>query len=542
MRFPNSSSYLCSTGRTFWAFDPAYVPNPPWDADEFAAFCSGLEQCDFIVVSHCHADHCSIPLLQHLQAKGRTRIIIPAAIAPQVTEYAALPRSVFTILEAGDSITIEGITITVYPGYHDEPERGVNYPSGSFLITLPDGLNLYFPVDVRDYQQQPPVGLPPIDFEFGHLWLGRGISDGDNFPLLDDFCHFMLRAKPQHLFLTHLCEVSRAADSMWLPRHARLVAQRLAQLAPELKVWVPHHGAAMTLDKPFTGDRYATWETTQQREFDDHLGVSLYFGGWPENLAQVRSAGIKAIEWCGLPPADEIPLLQRELQAWRATGGHALSLHLPEFNEEPERLERHRLACDVALQLGVDRVTQHIPLCSVADYRKAPQRVVALYLATLQPLIEGGVTIGIENMHMTTREPHDERRRFGYLPDECRDFIERLRQQSGYDRFGFHFDIGHAANNYPFNESYPPQLWFDELGAQINGMHLHQFEAWPCEAQPFPSGHHHISARGSGYPLLAPLYDAWQRRLFRAPLHLEIRRGAEGSPFASLQRLRQLHP
>jgi hypothetical protein len=262
-RFPNASSYLFSTGDCFWAVDPVYALDP-CPAEEFEAIAAGLRELDFIVVTHCHADHLHIPLLRRLCGNGRTRLVIPSSIADQFGRLAGETAKNVSVLATGASAVFAGVTLTCHPGYHDEPGTA-GYPSGSFLASLPDGINLYFPGDVRDYARRLPSTLPPIDYEFGHVWLGRGNAHHDEFPLVDAFCRFMLQCRPSVLFLTHLREVSRGPDSMWLPRHAALARARLSDLAPETVVSIPSPGDVLTLSKPFRRDLLADCPRQKRR-------------------------------------------------------------------------------------------------------------------------------------------------------------------------------------------------------------------------------------------------------------------------------------
>lgn len=255
VRFPNASSYIFSTGERLWAVDPAYAVGSCPEGER-EAVAEGLRGLSFIVLTHCHADHLDVPLLRELLRAVPVRLVIPAAIADLFFKLTGEDAGGVTVLAPGESAVVGGVSLTCHPGYHAEPGM-VGYPSGSFLASLPDGTTLFFPGDVRDYARRLPAGLPPIDFEFGHVWLGRGNSLDDDFPLLDAFCHFMLQCRPGVLFLTHLREISRDPDSMWLPRHAARVRERVSDLAPETVVSIPAPGDVLTLSRPFRRDLFA---------------------------------------------------------------------------------------------------------------------------------------------------------------------------------------------------------------------------------------------------------------------------------------------
>lgn len=537
VRFPGASSYLFSTGARFWAVDPAYAVDP-CPAAERAAVADGLRELAFIVLTHCHADHLDVPLLHELMRSGPVRLVIPAAIAELFFKLTGADAGGVTVLAPGESAVVGGVSLTCHPGYHDEPGTA-GYPSGSFLASLPDGTTLFFPGDVRDYARRLPAALPPIDYEFGHVWLGRGNSHGDDFPLVDACCRFMLQCRPGVLFLTHLREISRGPDSMWLPRHAARVRERVSELAPETVVSIPAPGDVLTLTRPFRPDLFADWPRQLRQAFLDHLGVSIRL----EKGAQWMDAAIRervsVLELSGpLPTGDDLARLARQLSDWRADGGRILSAHLADILPGPDQAARYQAACDTFLELGIDRVTQHVPRCSVAEYTADPDLVVDRFADAFAPLMRAGITIGIENMHMQPQTPPGNRRPYGFIPDECLAFVAALRRRTRYEGIGFHFDIGHASTNHPYTEIYPTEAWLAAGRSLINGVHLHQYETTPDEHQFYPAGHFHVSGRTAGYPELSPLYAAWEAGWLRVPLFLEVRKGPEGDPFPSLARLR----
>jgi hypothetical protein len=537
VRFPNASSYLFSTGDCLWAVDPVYARGP-CPAEEFEAVVDGLRDFDFIVLTHCHADHLHVPFLQKICGPDEKQLVIPASIAPQFFKLTGLPAKDVTVLEAGESAVFSGVTLTCHPGYHDEPGTA-GYPSGSFLVALPDGINLFFPTDIRDYSRPMPAGMPPIDFEFGHIWLGRGNSHEEDFPMVDAFCRFMLQCRPGVLFLTHLREVSRSLNSMWLPRHAAMVRARLAELAPETVVSIPCPGDVLTLSKPFRKDRFADWPRQAQREFLDHLGVSIRLTNWSQAMDSAVRDRVPVLELSGsLPPSGDLARLALKLADWRTSGGRLLSAHLADILPGQNEASHYQVACDTFLSLGINRVTQHVPRFSVAEYTADPDRIVNLFAEAFDPLIRAGITIGIENMHMKAHTPPGKLRPYGFTPDECLAFVDALRRRTGYRGIGFHFDIGHAATNHPYTEQFPTEAWLAAGRGLINGVHLHQYETPPAEGNYYPEGHFHVSGRTCGYPDLSPLYAAWEAGSLRAPLFLEVRKGPERDPFPSLARLR----
>ena len=176
-------------------------------------------------------------------------------------------------------------------------------------------------------------------------------------------------------------------------------------------------------------------------------------------------------------PADE---LQSALQKWRNAGGKYLSMHMPDIVWDAEKnvvdLKGADKIADLAVSLQCNRLTIHVPKCSVQLLKNENIRKQFLegYASIVRKNLLYNIEIGIENMHMTAKDSVDDSRRFGYTPQECREWIEDLRKFCNTDKIGFHFDIGHARNNAPFSSQYPVSSYYAMLGKYINGYHLHQ--------------------------------------------------------------------
>lgn len=126
-------------------------------------------------------------------------------------------------------------------------------------------------------------------------------------------------------------------------------------------------------------------------------------------------------------------------------------------------------------------------------------------------------------MHVTDADRSDwHNRRFGYTSEECERQITLLRDIPGL-RVGFHLDIGHARNNSPFSTRYPIGAWYELLGADVNGMHIHQ-----VEQNPDGSLRNHRAVTGFFEPLISLSSLVMARQcgiLHRAPMFLEVRDG-----------------
>ncbi len=278
------------------------------------------------------------------------------------------------------------------------------------------------------------------------------------------------------------------------------------------------------------------WPEAERREWFDHLGIS----GMESPLQALREAadlGVPAFELRYRPsttqPTQE---LATALSAWRARGKH-LSLHVPDLAWKagaPHGLDELRQAMEQALRIRADAITFHVPRVPVGEFDAASDNLLQAAVEILTPLKQAGIMIGIENLHMNRWETPDSTRGFGYTPDECRQWIDRLRAALGYPLIGLHLDIGHARNNAPYASAYPLSVWYARLGHTITGLHLHQVHLAPDSSF---ENHKPLTSLFGGVISLSSLFLAWRdHSLNHAPLYLEIR-GETG--IHSLQALRR---
>lgn len=166
------------------------------------------------------------------------------------------------------------------------------------------------------------------------------------------------------------------------------------------------------------------------------------------------------------------------IEKWRANGGKNLSVHLPDvvykegaIQEDPD-LDK---LLELAVKIKADRFTQHVPMVSVNTV-KAEDSVlekIADYLANKLDALPFDAVIGVENMHTVASERGMGDRRFGYIPEECIEFMNILDKVTRH-KVGINFDIGHARNNAPFSQTYQISTWLQMVGKYVVGYHLHQ--------------------------------------------------------------------
>lgn len=226
---------------------------------------------------------------------------------------------------------------------------------------------------------------------------------------------------------------------------------------------------------------------------DDALKNSYYFSPVPVDLYgyfgiscytpsdQIRFAienNLKNIELrgnCIQYDVDEIITL---IGRWRENGGKDLSVHFPDIEYKDGKIieyERIDELVDLVNRIGAERITQHVPKVSVKTVNEDKNAILNICRALSERFdsIDHDIVIGVENMHMTSKDTPDDNRRFGYIPEECIYFMNVLSANCRH-KVGINFDIGHARNNAPYSQTYQISTWFSMVGKYIVGYHIHQ--------------------------------------------------------------------
>lgn len=242
-----SANYLFQTGGLRWALDPL-TPYSRLGLALPPGLAAGLQNLQFVLLSHRHADHLDAPLIAALRDYP-IQWVIPEFLQGEVIQRSGLSRQKIMTPRPGEELTICGLQVLPFTGNHwetlpDGSRKGV--PAMGYRIKFSNQVWL-FPGDTRTYD---PACLPEfeqVDGVFAHLWLGRAAALLESPPLLEDFCRFQLALQPKRIILTHMHEVGRDAAEYWNERHVNLVIERLLAIQGGVQVTAACSGQGLNL-------------------------------------------------------------------------------------------------------------------------------------------------------------------------------------------------------------------------------------------------------------------------------------------------------
>ena len=210
-----------------------------------------------------------------------------------------------------------------------------------------------------------------------------------------------------------------------------------------------------------------------------------------------------------------------------------MSLHMPDFGYDEYGLtgeEKWEDAISCAKDIGADGITAHVPMASVGIVRAGAFHVLVKFFAEKIKELPKECSVGIENMHMTKTESDNDQRRFGYLPEECLEFMHAVNKEIGYERTGVHLDVGHARNNIPYSGPYPIGAWYALVGKYTVAYHIHQVEHAFSVLIDDKSMNNHLPIKSIYGPLVSycGFLHCWNTgKINKGPVFLEIRGGKE---------------
>ena len=221
--------------------------------------------------------------------------------------------------------------------------------------------------------------------------------------------------------------------------------------------------------------RQAYYFSPVPKDLNEYFGVSCYNSIDHINFCIENS--LKNLELRPNCISEDQKDLAEHITRWRKNGGENLCIHLPDvvYKDGEVKTKDIEQFIELANRLNADRFTQHVPCVSVGTIKSEPLVLEKIcdYLTEKYNKVDREIVIGVENMHMTAAEKADDTRRFGYIPEECLQFMKMLDSKCNH-KVGINFDIGHARNNAPFSQKYQISTWLSQVGKYIVGYHIHQ--------------------------------------------------------------------
>lgn len=207
--------------------------------------------------------------------------------------------------------------------------------------------------------------------------------------------------------------------------------------------------------------------------FKDYIGISCYKPF--EDIPYARLHNLKHIELRPSAVSEDRERIKSELELWRKECGEILSLHAPDIIPDENGIvnkDKWKDFTEFAHDVDAQRITLHVPKCSLKNYPFFKPLMLEFLAQRFEELPDNCI-IGIENMHMTAKDSPDETRRFGYTPDEVKDFMTAVKAITN-KQVGINLDIGHARNNAPYSERFTLGAWYAEVGKLTVSYHIHQ--------------------------------------------------------------------
>ena len=209
-------------------------------------------------------------------------------------------------------------------------------------------------------------------------------------------------------------------------------------------------------------------------DFFDKSGISCY-----KTLEHLKFSAEHKLSCTELRPAsikcDRGEIISA-IKKWRKSGGKNLSVHFSDAVLRDGKIdgkEKIFSFTDFVHEIGADRITVHVPRMTI-NY--STDEIVAMFAEFYGDFINKlpvNCSVGIENLHMKDSDRENNTRPFGCVPEECIDFLQRVRKYTNR-KVGINLDIGHARNNAPYSRKYTLGVWYAEVGKYCVGYHIHQ--------------------------------------------------------------------
>ncbi len=208
----------------------------------FSSAADRIGTLDFGFLTHGHVDHLDATVLAQFADKPTKWIV------PEFVDVPMLPEKKIIRVKPGDTLDIEGISVTVFEGRHFRPGTQKGVPEVGYLFEV-DGKRILFPGDTRNYD---PDGFPDfgnVTAMFAHLWAGDGAAQsGEPTKELLGYANFVTSFSPRTVYISHLFESGREDANLWSYRAAGMAADEIRRRLPEAKIRIPEYGEIYSFD------------------------------------------------------------------------------------------------------------------------------------------------------------------------------------------------------------------------------------------------------------------------------------------------------
>lgn len=193
-----------------------------------AAGFAGFKKPDLILITDIHGDHLDLDTLEELNAE-HSQIVAPLAVKENLGES----YSRVSVLSNGESINVDGISITAVPMYNLPESSKSRHPKGrgnGYLIHL-GGKTIYISGDTEDIPEM--RTLEDIDIAFVCMNLPYTMT-------VDAAASAVLEFEPRIVFPFHYRGKDGLAD---IEKFKQLIHQSNRNIEVRLANWYPEHSS-----------------------------------------------------------------------------------------------------------------------------------------------------------------------------------------------------------------------------------------------------------------------------------------------------------
>lgn len=243
----HSTSYAFSTNGMPWVMDIA-LRSAGTLTNAYEELPRMVENAEYMLVTHGHEDHFERETVACLK-NCKMKWAIPHFLHDMALDF-GLREEQLILMYPGHETKLGLLSVLPFEGQHYRPSNHVGLDELGYLIRAESAPTLVFPGDTRDFRTDTVPRFEDADWAFGHVWLSDEDSRiADRKGMDKTFAEHLSAFGAKGAVLAHLYEISRTDQQMWRYCHAGLVADRLRELDPCVKLKVPSPGDVIELER-----------------------------------------------------------------------------------------------------------------------------------------------------------------------------------------------------------------------------------------------------------------------------------------------------